>query len=803
MAALIAGCGGGGDGPSGPGPDTTPPPAPTSSLLTATAPVLTGSTTVTGTAGAVEASADVVVTNADASQRNGTTVQAVTTAFSDGRFQVQLVAQLGDRLEVVARDAAGNESPATSITAGPPLSAIQIGIESGDEQTGVVGQRLPESIVFKVSGPTGPVPGLFVEFDVLAGDGSLFQQRFVTNINGEALATYTLGPAQGTNQIAGRLELALSKQAVATAHAVGTPVVTSVSPAAVPAGNTVILQGQNFSPIAKDNFVFFGIRQAEVTAATSTALTTIVPTFATSDDPITVTLTGVTSQPFLGLTILPQVVVAPPLGSVELVQLPNNDGQIVLPFEDATQEYTLIVQSTRPSGQPLTTSLTAVRAPGAAVRVLSPSRAPVAEARMVGETRIRTLERRLLNELSGIQRRGGRAIALAQDIGSTRDFWVINTSEAVTLTDPDAFDQVTATLRFSGQNTLIYVDNATPAFNLTDAMINQIGIRFDQQTYPKNTQVFGDESDVDSNSKVIILLSPAVNALTTQEIADQGARILGFFFGPDLLPDPTFNPFSNGAEVFYSVVPDPDANFGAAEVGLDEAVDLLSSVFAHEFVHMIIANHKILLDPSPQAEALWLDEGLAHEGETQNNIDTQNRLRSALFLATPYETTLTGGGDSLDERGASWLFVRYLVDRFGVGVLMEMVTSTIIDIPNVEAATDRPYQTLFHEWSTTLLLDETGLNPDSRFDMPSIPLRADYEQAKQELAGGTNAISEEYLDPSGVQLPLNPPGSAFQFTQRGSSPIYLVITAAGRANIPVDIDGAPLSELQVAVIRTK
>ncbi len=69
------------------------------------------------------------------------------------------------------------------------------------------------------------------------------------------------------------------------------PVINSFSPSSGPVGTTVTLTGDNFSPIASSNIVWFGAVAAPVTSAQSTQLVVNVPAFA-SQAPITVTVGG-------------------------------------------------------------------------------------------------------------------------------------------------------------------------------------------------------------------------------------------------------------------------------------------------------------------------------------------------------------------------------------------------------------------------------------------------------------------------------------------------------------------------------
>ncbi|MDX1623977.1 MAG: Ig-like domain-containing protein [Gemmatimonadota bacterium] len=751
---------------------------------------------MTGSAGAVEGSARVRITNVDASDRGGATVRTTTTASADGSFQTTIPAQLGDELRLVAIDAAGNESAPTTITAGPSVASLQINVVGENGQVGVAGNELPDPVTVKVRGAVSgtEVPGVTVRFEAVEGGGTLSDAEAVTDEKGNASTTYTLGPGEGENRIVARIVGAEEKETTIRATAVGPPRIDAVEPGEARPGEIVTVEGENFSPIARHNVVRFGEEAGTVVEATGTSLEVEVPPFATMG-PLTVELTDVVSNE-VPYDVLPAQVEERAPGEVDLVTIADGEGRIELPFGGADQEFTLVVQSLSATDRTFTTSLRGAAARFSRMRVLAGAAKP---ARELLEARIREFERRVV---PGLPRRApARVLAPAQEVGSQRTFQVINTlPPELSLTNEDHFTEVTATLRFAGENTLLYVDDRTPDADLPQTTIDAIGGRFDDGIHPTNVDAFGRESDIDDNGKVIILMTPAVNALTSREdFTLRGQFIAGFFFAIDLFPDPVQNPFANGGELFYSVIPDPDAEFGPARISAVGIQSFLSSIFAHEHQHMISANfHLRPENPSPdlQQEELWLAEGLSHVAEAINGFLDGNHLNASLFLEAPGEVTLLGGGNLVSERGAVWLFVEHLADRFGEGVLAQLVQTTMTGIDNVESATGEQLETLFHAWATALLLDGTGLAMDPRFTFPSLDLRGFFERVKAER----DDITGDYLNVrDGGELT----ETSITVTQKGTSPVYIRFTARGRATVPVRIEGDPEADLQIGIVRTE
>src|SRR5471030_1583932 len=101
-----------------------------------------------------------------------------------------------------------------------------------------------------------------------------------------------------------RLLLLFAITLLSVFHALAaTPAITSFSPASGPVGTSVTITGSGFNTTAANNIVFFGATVAQVTSASATILTVIVPAGATYQ-PISVLnggtqLTGYSAKPFV------------------------------------------------------------------------------------------------------------------------------------------------------------------------------------------------------------------------------------------------------------------------------------------------------------------------------------------------------------------------------------------------------------------------------------------------------------------------------------------------------------------------
>lgn len=496
------------------------------------------------------------------------------------------------------------------------------------------------------------------------------------------------------------------------------------------------------------------------------------------------TTAGPVPQPFTG-----------GVGTVDLKTALGGTIAVNLPFPTGAERYTVIAEPQNPGGGSFSIQVTGSK--GVTTRQLTGAARPRIDPSP--EAQIRRLERAeifpRLREATP-QMYGRRGLTLAQAV--ERMFFVSNKLGG-DINNPDDFDEINAILRFQGDNVLVYVDDRTPPADLTEAMIQQIGNQFDDNIFPTDVAAFGNVSDVDSDGRVIFLMSPTVNALNTQEIVDQGAFIGGFFFGLDLLPAALF-PTSNEGEIFYAPIPDPDMDWSPAVFPINGFVDGVSSTAAHEVEHMISANEHILVRLG-QAEDVWLDEGLAHYAETINNFNLQNRLRSALFLEVPSDAILVGTNapddDSLSRRGGAWLLVMYLVDRFGPGIVGDMVQTGFIGIPNVEQAANTSFQFLSHQFYAALVLDGQGITNDPNFNFSNLDIRNEYALA----APGFDPPLGPFLDIMLKVLTVN--GSTMSEIIRGTGAGYYDVGASESGTFPIVVSGDQSSELQVSVIRTE
>jgi hypothetical protein len=321
-------------------------------------------------------------------------------------------------------------------------------------------------------------------------------------------------------------------------------------------------------------------------------------------------------------------------------------------------------------------------------------------------------------------------------------------------TDPGSYTRIKAYLKYEGSHTLLYLDSSTDPGCITDLEAYALGQEFEQSVYQTDREYYGEESDINGDEKVVILMSPVVNELTPDGV---DWYIAGFFLPTDLLPSMVDANCTNAMEIFYTIVPDPGGIYGPV-LPKEGALESIEGVLGHEFIHMIMFNYRVLIYGSgflaTYIEEVWLEEGLAHMAEYLNGHFADNIGRADKFLDDPGDVSLVYGEDNIPKRGAAFLFLRYLGDRYGDGIFKELVQSKRSGIENIENVTGEDFIELFADWSAALYLSGKGIANDPRFEYSSIDLDGDFKPLDvtsiislfSSLSGNVRALAPEFIE---------------------------------------------------------
>jgi hypothetical protein len=215
-------------------------------------------------------------------------------------------------------------------------------------------------------------------------------------------------------------------------------------------------------------------------------------------------------------------------------------------------------------------------------------------------------------------------------------------------------------------------------------------------------------------------MTNAVNKLVSAQQCQTEGFVAGYFYGADIDPDYQGLTWSNRGEVFYSIVADSAGTLSCAH-SRDQIKRQIPVTFVHEFQHMISYNQHVLLR-GDRSEELWLNEALSHFAEEVggrtylpgdqtrfSRFVTGNLFNAYSYLdATGNHFLLASEGiGSLAERGAGWLFVRYLVDQFAADTsraaqnafTRSLVETAQLGSVNVANRTGQPFAQTVTRWA--------------------------------------------------------------------------------------------------------
>jgi hypothetical protein len=401
-------------------------------------------------------------------------------------------------------------------------------------------------------------------------------------------------------------------------------------------------------------------------------------------------------------------------------------------------------------------------------------------------------------------------------IGSTRTFQVRKS-----LDSNPSYATDTAVLKYAGNHLLIYVSKnapAPPTNGFSDAQISAFGNTFDLDLYAIDVATFGQPTDIDGNGRVLVLITPLVNKLTASNTCQTQGYIAGFFDAPDLVPSESH---SNDAELFYALAPDPQGTFSCVH-NVSSVGEITPSTFIHEFQHMISFGQHFIIRDGDEEDA-WLNEGLSHIAEELGSRYYENRFppptgrtdpaqlfpdsaqgfitgdvyNSYHYLLDPSSTDANdapsvsdwAADGSLVERGAVWLFLRWLGDQQDSTIYGRLDQTSKTGVPNVEAASGASFTTLFGEFALALYTDSLPGVPrssvPSQFRFKSRNLRAIY--ARENLVNNAN-----YPVAFPIELKALDPGSQVNASMYPGTVDFYVLTAPSSGN-PVVMTFKPSS----------
>ena len=295
------------------------------------------------------------------------------------------------------------------------------------------------------------------------------------------------------------------------------------------------------------------------------------------------------------------------------------------------------------------------------------------------------------------------------NVGTIKTFKVLNSLSSVNETT-----SVTAKARCVGTNMALYVDTRVSSSILSSEEINEICDNADEAV-TQEIELLGEPSDVNNDDLVTVLLTPQINVLGGLG----GGIITGYFYAGDLYSGSN----SNNQEIVYGLVPDPTGEYGTA-ISKNFALDnLIPAVIPHEIQHAINYNWHVFRN-NGSSESAWLNEGISHLVEELTGYGRENPSRYSIYLANPSKTNLVAtGSPSLQERGAAYLFLRFMYEQAddGDAFLKALVDTNKTGVENIESAFNGSdsdfdeFSEFFARWTVALAMTDRGISQDPRF----------------------------------------------------------------------------------------
>ncbi len=281
---------------------------------------------------------------------------------------------------------------------------------------------------------------------------------------------------------------------------------------------------------------------------------------------------------------------------------------------------------------------------------------------------------------------GMGAIAHAQTVGEKQSFFIDKNH------DVSAREKITTVLVKSTTKVYFYVDESWWNFtsqNDAYAAIDNLSSEFENTIYPGLTSKLGQEASpgIDGDKKVTILLHPMKE--------DSG----GYFRSNDEYSKLQVTD-SNEREMIYI-----NANSIKSPIA--------KSLVAHEFTHLITFNQKN--NTYGIQEDAWLNEARAEYAPTllgYNDVYGGSYLekRVQYFSEKPTGSMVDWQNTKYDY-GRISLFVHYLVDQYGVNILVDSLHSPKTGIDSINYALQKnnskeDFYQIFSNWVVAVLLND-------------------------------------------------------------------------------------------------
>ena len=301
-------------------------------------------------------------------------------------------------------------------------------------------------------------------------------------------------------------------------------------------------------------------------------------------------------------------------------------------------------------------------------------------------------------------------------VGSAKTWWSVNL-------DTDEFYSVSSTCRAVGSHCYIFVQNDKWGSDVTQSVVDNVKNAFDSSTpanaskgiYETVTGIFGSTPDIDSDSKIIILIMDIQDGYVE---GSNSGYVAGYFSSVNEYPQSALSGTdykSNEAEIFYM-----DCN-PADLISADGLLDVLNTT-AHEFQHMIHWNYHRTV-----SQVTFFNEGCS---EISPYICGYG-LRSHTQFTDNTDISLTnwssGSDDVLIDYARASRYFLYMYEQFGSEFLTKFVQDNLVGasavnsaLANLSTSTSRRYNDIFVDWCIANAVNDNSVNSKWGYDAENL-----------------------------------------------------------------------------------
>ena len=223
--------------------------------------------------------------------------------------------------------------------------------------------------------------------------------------------------------------------------------------------------------------------------------------------------------------------------------------------------------------------------------------------------------------------------------------------------------------------------------------LEKLSLEFENKIYPNLTSIFGQEQrpGIDGDERITLLFH--------QMIRDSG----GYFRSADEYIKAQVTD-SNEKEMLYLPIEQIDSN-------------QLKVFLAHELMHLITFAQKENI--FGVQEDVWLNEARAEYvatifGYDENYEGSNLQRRTRAFLEKPSDSLIEWQDKKYDYAIAN-LFINYLVDHYGIDILVNSLKSKYVGIESINHALQKAgikedFSQIFINWTITVIINDCTKN---------------------------------------------------------------------------------------------